>query len=371
MSSLRANGSVIGKNNAPSFTSSKGVWDLRTAFLAILGDNWQKYLANYFGTGADGDVTISANTDLPSTLDGDVVVKNYNNLTINSGCKLTVANRCKGLLLYVKGDLVVNGELSMTARGASVNPTTAGVSATGLRIVRFKTGATDTLSASDLAGCGSAATTAEGNQAGISGNGKIYTIARTGASGGAAVTDAGGSGVAGNQGGDGSTGQSGGGASGGARWFSGPSGRGGNGTCFSGGPGGGATNNGVTDGVTAGSDTGGAGGNACTGGASGSGAGNPAGSNGTVGENGTGGLLILIVRGNVTIGATGIISADGKLGGSAQSSGGASGGGNILLLRGGTYSNSGSVRANGGSAAPSLGGRGGNGSVQVDQINAS
>lgn len=329
--------------------------------------------SNYFGTGADGNTTISTNTSLISTLDSDMVVKNYGDLTVNASVTLTTSNRCKGLLLYVKGNLVVNGTISMSTRGASVNPTSAGVSATGLRIIRLKSGSTETLAASDVAGCGSAATTAEAFQAAISSNGKIYTIARTGASGGAAVTDSGGGGVAGNQGSDGTTGQSGGGSSGGARYFCGPSGRGGNGTCFSGGPGGGGCNNIVTAGVTAGNDNGGAGGDTANTGATGSGAGNPAGTaapGGVTGDAGTGGLLIIIVSGNVTIGAAGVISANGNLGGNAQASGGSSGGGNILTLYAGTLSNSGTIQANGGPNPGSNGARGGNGSVQTDSIAA-
>lgn len=325
--------------------------------------------SNYFGSGADGDTTISVNTDLSSSTDGDMIVKNYKDLTVDSGVTLTTSNRCKGLLIYVDGNLVVNGTISMTARGAAVNPESAGVSATGLRIIRKKSGSSETLSATDLAGCGSAATTAEAFQSAISSNGKIYTIARRGANGGAAVTDpAGSSGVNASQGSDGSTGQSGGGSSGAARFLSGPSGRGGNGTCFSGGPGGGATNDATTAGVTSGDDNGGAGGNKATStGSAGGGAGNPAGTGATP-QNGTGGLLIIIVRGNVTVGASGVISADGMLGGNAQASGGSSGGGNILLLRAGSYTNSGSVRANGGASPGNLGARGGNGSVQTDVI---
>jgi hypothetical protein len=278
-----------------------------------------------------------------------------------------VSNRCKGLLIYVKGNCTINGILSMTARGASVDPTSAGVPSTGIRIIRKKTGQSSTLAASDMAGCGSAAIASEAFQPGIAANGQIFVIARTGANGGAAVTAPGEALIAGNPGAAGTAGQSGGGGSGDARWFSGPTGRGGNGTCFSGGPGGGACNNAVTAGVTAGSDTGGPGGNTSGTNAVGSGAGNPAGAaaSGVVGTVGTGGLLILIVGGNLTIGASGVIASDGSIGGSSQAAGGSSGGGPVLVLYAGTLSNSGTVRSLGG-ASPGGGGlnAGGNGSVQ-------
>ena len=81
-----------------------------------------QYKANYFGTGADGDVTISADTELGTTEDGDILVKNYGNLTIDAAKTLTVDNRCRGLVLFVDGNLVVNGTISMTARGAWADP---------------------------------------------------------------------------------------------------------------------------------------------------------------------------------------------------------------------------------------------------------
>ena len=46
-------------------------------------------LGNYFGSGAGGDVTISTDTSLTATLDGNPVIKHYNNLTIDAGNFLT------------------------------------------------------------------------------------------------------------------------------------------------------------------------------------------------------------------------------------------------------------------------------------------
>lgn len=74
-----------------------------------------------FGSGVDGDVTISANTNLTSTLNGDIVYKNYTNLTINSGCTLSVSNMCQGLWIRVRGVLTLNGAISMSNKGCYIS----------------------------------------------------------------------------------------------------------------------------------------------------------------------------------------------------------------------------------------------------------
>ena len=73
---------------------------------------------------------------------------------------------------------------------------------------------------------------------------------------------------------------------------------------------------------------------------------------------GCGGLIILVVKGNLTIGSNGKIEANG--GGSKHvyrtdsgewiSTGGAAGGGNIILAYKGTYTNNGTVEARGGTS---------------------
>jgi len=60
----------------------------------------------------------STNDQFISELDGDPVVRTYNNFTINEGHAVTTTQRCKGLYLFIDGDLTINGTLSMTARGA-------------------------------------------------------------------------------------------------------------------------------------------------------------------------------------------------------------------------------------------------------------
>lgn len=81
-------------------------------------------------------------------------------------------------------------------------------------------------------------------------------------------------------------------------------------------------------------------------------------SNGKNGDAYGGGALFLFVKGNVVINSTGTISADGGNGAagvyvyntykSATGGGGAGGGGIIAIVYGGTYTNNGSVHANGG-----------------------
>lgn len=321
-------------------------------------------LHNYFGDGSDGALVVSSDTQLTSTQDGDMVVKNYTSLTINTDKTLTVSNRCKGLLIYVDGDCTINGTLTMTARGGNVDPVAAGVSVNGLRYPVLKTGQNDTLDATDLAGCGAAAVAAAAKQPGVNGNGKVFTLPRAGAAG-ASIGSGRINGVTGTAG---SGGQTGGGGSGGS--YDGTGGSGAAGTCFGGGGGGGGGLNGSGGNAVVNGGAGGAG--YGPGGAAGGGAGNPggAGVGGDPGEAGIGGLLILIVKGNLTVASGAVISSNGKNGGaSCHASGGATGGGTILILYGGTLSNAGTIQSNGGiggatTCSCSTGGNGGAGSIQ-------
>jgi hypothetical protein len=333
---------------------------------------------NYFGDGSDGNKTVASNENLSSTVDGDILVKNYNSLQINSGYTLSVANRCRGLLIYVKGDCTINGTLSMTGKGAYANPT--GVSSTGLRLPMVKDGSTQSLSAADFAGSGSAVMSAVAHQPGIDGDGKIYVIEKVGGSGGARRTSNG-SGYAGGTKANGTGGGGGGGYSNGNFNPAEYGGAGGAGTCWSGGAGGGGGDYyGPAD---DGAAYGGPGGDVATPGSNylaGGGAGNPGGTGaqGAHGQSGTGGLLILIVGGNLTIGSSGSIQAKGKNGGGGGSTsydtgGGGSGGGNVLTLYAGILSNSGTLSAAGGSPGNVTlndGGAGGAGTVTLEQVNS-
>jgi hypothetical protein len=358
-------------------------------------------LLNYFGTGADGAAVIATNTNLTvlnksGSYDGDMVVRNYSSLTINSATTLTTDQPCRGMLIYVDGDCVINGSLSMTARGPAANPTVSGasdanaVSANGLQIPFRTLSGNATLAASSALfnGAGTAARAAIASHTSISGNGTIVTLTRQGAGGGSG----GPSGYRqrpGSNGTNGSIGQTGGGG-GGSGGYSDPSGFGGTGgagsygSCFGGGSGGAGghySSNVGGDAVA----WGGKGGNGATSptpsyGSTG-GNGNPGGngggtSTGPAGKNGVGGLIILIVRGNLTIGSGGTIESKGlKADDNGAGSGGSSGGGNVVIAYKGIYTNNGAVSADGGSfvtgndegvsLAARQGSAGGNGSVQV------
>ena len=82
-------------------------------------------MANYFGNRSDGaDVTISSNVWYPSTLDGDMIVKQYGNLTIEEDVTVTTQYRCRGLLIFVDGDLTLkpNSSISMVKKGCKCVP---------------------------------------------------------------------------------------------------------------------------------------------------------------------------------------------------------------------------------------------------------
>ena len=320
--------------------------------------------------------------------DGDMVLKQYTSMTINSGDTVTVDQPCRGLFIYVQGNCTINGTLSMNHRGAYANPTSSGgsdnnaVDSNGLRLPMFTSGGSDslTVSASLFNGCGTAVRTAIANQGSPSSNGTILTCARTNTSrdGKTNVT-------ANNVGNYGTPSQK-----SSVTNSTGTGGRGGYSSCFGGGSGGGgwSGNGGSLPNYTNRCNAvnyGGAGGKGNSNhsyGGVGGGAGNPkgAGYGGTVGGggNGTGGVIWLIVGGNLTIGGSGIICADGNTGnntsGDFNSAGGGSGGGRIIIAHKGTYSNSGTVQAVGGNGGTSgnnfgeAGQKGMNGTVTVQQV---
>lgn len=353
--------------------------------------------------------------------DGDMVVKQYDTLTISAGNTLTTDQPCRGLIIYVKGDCTINGTLTMTARGAKADPTVAGasdaqiVSSSGLRFPFKYSGGTASLvpDGTLLNGCGTGAKALIANHRTLSSNGIIATIAQIGAAGGGDTGCA--TGYAVNHGSSGSTGQSGGGGSGGRATggMYASSSHGGTGSCFAGGAGGGgaahAGSSACASPSGAGGNYGGAGGYATAytgsgngnGHTAGGGAGNPGGppsgrtdinanaiGNATpatgygyadFGGDGCGGLLVLIVGGNLTVNSGGAITSAGSNGGNKNTAidgagGGASGGGNIILAYRGNFTNNGTIHANGGTGGQILastgqpGGNGGNGTVQTFKI---
>ena len=334
---------------------------------------------NYFGTGADGDCTISSSAQISSSTspaglnniskeNGDIIVKNFKSLTINSGIVFTPLRACRGMVIYCTGNLTINGTISMTGKGGGVANKIAApigiasstdsrydlVDAT-LYFNNFSSSATGTIGHMNWAPSGSAwfsnykiriplSGSVAGGTGGIQQSSTPFT--GIGGTGTAGIFCCGG-----------------GGGGGGVQYSDG--GAGGRGTIFAGGGGGGGGGRNPSAGNPAKFEVGGNGGAGIPGlyFAGGGGAGTPDGSAGsgntpaaTNGVTGVGGLLILIVRGNITINGT--VSNNGRDGGagggpagSAGSGAGAggSGGGRTIIIYGGTYTNAGSVVASGGS----------------------
>lgn len=259
-----------------------------------------------------------------------------------ASASLTASSACKGLIVIAKTKIEFkNGAgASMTAKGVSgqvlVNPTLYSlIPATHQPKIKASFWQSISLQKDGAAGTANQTTV---NVPGITGN-----------AGGAWQSGSGGSGAVAN---------------------SGTAGGGAIGTCFSGGSGGGGNVN-STAGWSAGEAYGGAGG---TSGYSNSrgGAGNPGGASpGGAGATGTGGLLILAAP-TIIVGSGSVVQADGVQNPDAtHTNGGSSGGGIVGVIHGGSYTNSGTVRASGGapgtssSGASYYGGAGGAGSVNV------
>ena len=273
-----------------------------------------------------------------------VVVKVEGNLTINSGATITTVSSSyggpKGFLLYVTGDVINNGNITMTSKGAK---------AVGQDIYLLKNA-----------------------------NGLFEFIPAVGGNGGARVTGSKGQYFTGNNGNPGINGtnrSTGGGGSGGFTTM------GAAGTSFSGGSAGGGTCWTWTAGSGAGNGGAGGAGVGTSRGAwaigAGGGAGNPGGSGsgnaGTSGGSGTGGLLI-IVGNNVT--NNGVITSNGSNGGNGyRAGGGGSGAGSINIfyrdsLSSGTITATGGTRGRGTKGSEcAYGGNGGNGSITTTKFN--
>lgn len=316
----------------------------------------------------ENPLVVTSNYSFESSLDGNTIIKYLKGLTINAGCTLTTSQRCKGLVLFVKGDCIINGTLSMTARGAK---------AVGDNL------AIDYQNAEFLV-----------NPANLPNY--EYTVASEGGAGGAITggyySDATNYNFGANPG-TSSAVSCGGGGGGGCviRKATGYSGAGAKGTSYSGGAGGGGQGRynvtGIGYGGAAGANGGAGGWGSCytgsgatykrgAGGGAGNAGGGGCGTYGYAGASGTGGLLVLVVRGNLSIGANGSIISNGSPGGYVHTSynigggGGGSGGGNIIVLYSGLYTNNGTIQANGGAGGwgSSYGGSGGAGALKINAI---
>lgn len=384
---------------------------LGTEKIALLGTAGVSSGLNYWGDGSDGAVSTSgdvthtvANKD--GSYDGDMFVAQYTSLTIGSGDTMTVDQPCRGLFVFVAGDCTIDGTLSMSDKGGKSDPTSSGgsdsnaVQTNGIQLGLFTDGGSESFTndGTGFDGCGTAIRSALANQDDLSSDGTVLTISKAGASGGASYTSSTTTdflAYTGNNGSAGTTGgvtlsTGGGGAGGTCRGGSNPgqnaiSGGGGTGGAFSGGAGGGG---GATQSYM-GTRVGGTGGNyGGAGGAAsvanhpnmGGGAGNPGGagaSGGGTGASGSGGILWLLVKGDLTIGGSGSIEADGTVGGTGSDNpgvgGGGTGGGCVFVAYAGTLSNSGTITAAGGDRGPGgvytgTGSNGGAGGVHTIQV---
>jgi len=250
-------------------------------------------------------------------------------LTIGAGVTMTPSVRKLMMVLFVTGDLVLAGEISMSQRGANHSATTAVAIA-------------------------------------------VYTGITIGATGGATVAGVNSSSI-GNDGNVGANGAAGGGGSGANSVTIVGSGGGAAGTCFSGGPGGGSESSTNSPAGEAGAANGGKGGDGNGTASWSGGAGNPGGDgagNGSNGSDGTGGTLSIFCLGDFS--GNGSITAAGANGGNATSTvGGGGSGGGVVTLYVGTDSSTITPTALGGvggTASLNRGGHGGAGSVQTGLI---
>ena len=306
--------------------------------------------------------------------DGDMVVLQFENLTIDAGVTLTTKHPCKGLFIYVEKNCTIEGSVSMTCRGG--NSDISGVHADGLQLPMYTTGGNETLYPAIFQGSGNDVINAVANQP-TEATGNIFSVAKVGALGGPKANNPyywanqGEHGVI-----NGTTLQTGGGSSGASHpgnstsgWKT-YSGAGAVGGCFSGGTGGGAiscNNYGTgTGNAEDGLPNGGRGGRAASFNGQGGtarisgGAGNPGGegvyggsmNNATDedktnwGGDGTGGLVWLVVGGNLKVGNQGTVEARGQ--GVQKETGGPSGGGAVMTLYGKQLTMNGFVRVDGG-----------------------
>ena len=90
---------MIGKTNAVCGTPDGGNSDRRT----------------YFGTGADGDLHITAAQTYTVDVveDSESAILNLKSLVIDEGGVLTTSGRCQGLFVKVDGDCTINGTINM------------------------------------------------------------------------------------------------------------------------------------------------------------------------------------------------------------------------------------------------------------------
>lgn len=259
--------------------------------------NSQTVSAGYDYTVHTGNVTVSSYSNgdfFTSTADSRVAcIHITGNLTINLGQTFIPGVRKPGAYIYVGGDLVLNGEISMKARGANHSGSGSNLTAVNIRIIDGSHGTYTDPTIPAAGGTGGARTSAGSGPGNAQANvGYFSPMVNFGTGGGQ-------HGIAF------------------AERSSATAGKGGDGTCFTGGSGGGSVRGAGAPaqygGVGTGGDCeerGGKGGNSaanfysCNGSA-----GNPHGNPGqgswgpsraTGGNSGTGGVIVIFVRGSVS-----------------------------------------------------------------------
>ncbi len=315
----------------------------------------------FFGDGSDGDLNTTGDVQIDSTLDGSIVIKQYQSVTINSGHTLMLSNPCQGLIILCKGNFVLDGVIDMRDKGSALDIFTGQLPLILLpNIENFQWAKFGDGGNGGNGGYFNDAGAQPAYNYGLGMKGTIFTAGRGGGGGGG--KGRGGSSAAGYLPGNGGsinhlnntmfgTGADGVSIVDGAIWgIAGANGAGGSGSAYSGNASYYATS--------------GDGGDAKISGGGGSGGTtafnlNKAGYTASPGKYGSA-LLIVVVKGNVTI--NGQILAQGSAGGaggygsgynsysaSGGGGGGGAGGGAINILHKGTYINNGILDVSGGS----------------------
>ena len=332
--------------------SITGVWNMNELYNSVVNSDWindqtattaraqsggsmtlnSVSLGSYDYTYVGGNETVSSFSNsnyFTSTADSrSALVYIDGDFTINSGQTFIPSNRKLFTAIYVKGNLAVEGSISMSARGS--NHGGVPVSSGNIKLIADGTYSSvpNPKIPSGGGSAGAASAEAQSNDDKVGGNGGAGSAGGTGGGGG------GGAGVGGNDPG---------GYPGRAKGGTGAAG-----TSFSGGPGGGGATD-LTSGSLAPNRIGAnATANGGAGGASSptpshyhshGGSGNPGGqghdSDGTApaenGNDGTGGVLVIFVEGNYT-GSGSVVAAG--VGGNGE--GGATGGGSVSIFVKGT-----------------------------------
>ena len=271
--------------------------------------NSQTVSAGYDYSVHTGNVTVSSfsvGDFFTSTGDSRVAcIHIEGNLTINSGQSFIPNVRKPGAYIYVGGDLVLNGEISMKARGANHSSSGSNLTAVPIRIIDGSHGSYTDPTIPATGGQGGSSTTSPGggNQQATSSITPMVNFGTGGGQHGIAF----------------------------AEQTSATAGAGANGTCYTGGSGGGSVRGASYGGVSAGGaaeDRGGRGGaGRCNYYATNGSAGNPSGTNSSCqyssshgSNNGTGGVIVIFVRG--TVSGSGVIDVRGQLPWAVGSGGG-------------------------------------------------